>query len=162
MKSLFHLPAHPLFVHAPVVLMPLVALFALALALRRDWRERYIWQFVASCAVLLGATLLAARTGEAFNTVVKDSVPTKKHQDLADTTRIIVALLFLASLGVVASIRRDLRATARDPASSSARRVSRLASWAAAAISVIGTIWMIRTGHEGARMVWSGTLKRKG
>ena len=163
MKSLFHLPAHPLFVHGPVVLMPLVALFAVALAIRKDWRERYVWQFVISCAVLLGATILAARSGELFNTVVRDSVPTKRHRELGETTRLIVAILFVASLAMAWATRRDRgaeAATAGNPGTASVRP-SVIAGWVVGALAVLGTIWMIRTGHEGARVVWTGTLKKQ-
>lgn len=144
--------------------MPLVALFALALAVRKDWRDRYIWQFVVSCSLLLGATIMAARSGELFNAVVRDSVPTKRHRELGETTRLIVAGLFVASLAMAWATLRDRSArNSVDGDTTGAARVrpSIIAGWVVSALAVLGTIWMIRTGHEGARMVWTGTLKKK-
>ena len=38
MSEIQGLPSHPLLVHGPVVLIPLVALLMLAMVVKRDWR----------------------------------------------------------------------------------------------------------------------------
>ncbi len=43
MDTVFGLPTHPLAVHGPVVLLPLVALATVVLAVRERWRSRAGW-----------------------------------------------------------------------------------------------------------------------
>lgn len=63
LESIGELPSHPLFVHAPVVLMPLVALFALVLTLRPPWRQRAGVTLPIVSAGLAVATYLAMLSG---------------------------------------------------------------------------------------------------
>ena len=49
--KLFGLPAHPLLVHVPVVLVPLAALMAIAFAIRPAWLDRFGWWLVAVSGV---------------------------------------------------------------------------------------------------------------
>ncbi len=49
-SNLFGLPAHPLIVHAVVVLVPLVALGAVGVVLWRGLRDRVGWLVVAGAA----------------------------------------------------------------------------------------------------------------
>lgn len=65
-RSLFGLPAHPLLLHAPVVLIPLLGIAAIALVIRRDWLARYGVALAIGAIVTLGATNLAVGAGEAF------------------------------------------------------------------------------------------------
>ncbi len=56
------LPAHPLFLHVPVILIPVAGLAALALAARPSWWTRHgVWvTFVAVLARRAGSTAAAA------------------------------------------------------------------------------------------------------
>lgn len=150
MKTFLGLPAHPLFVHAPLVLVPLVALAALALAVRPQWRRRYSTALAVAALVALVATLLAVRSGEAFEPAVKDVVDLDTHKSLANTTRLLVVLFFLGSAGVAAldRMQNDERPWA-DRAAQAVVAVTAL-------LAVAGSVWMARTGHEGARLVWDG------
>ena len=48
-SKLFGLPAHPLFVHVPVVLIPLVGIGAIAMAFSARVRDRYGWLVLVDC-----------------------------------------------------------------------------------------------------------------
>ena len=58
--TIFGIPAHPLLVHAVVVLLPLAAVCAAALAVRPSWRQRYAWpaELDLMASVHLGQILL--------------------------------------------------------------------------------------------------------
>jgi uncharacterized membrane protein len=153
MESVSGLPAHPLFVHAPVVLVPLATLLALACATWPRLRRRAGWAVAGAAAVGLIATQLAVSSGYRFDELLEGAVDTSDHQALGETTRNLVAV-FLVSAMATAWLDRPTG----DPATG-------LRRWAVVAgvvvttlSSVMATVWMIRTGEEGARLVWDGVL----
>lgn len=177
MESLFDLPAHPLFVHAPVVLMPLAALAALALAVRPQWRARFGFITSAGAFVLLVATVLATQSGEAFEEALDEQgipVPVEKHAELAETARVFVLLffVFVVAMVAIALVRRSKATSASasgasgGPGAGGSGGALAVAGHACAALAVVfgllGTVWMARTGHEGAKAVWDGTLVSEG
>lgn len=150
MKTFLGLPAHPLFVHAPLVLVPLVALAAVALAFRPQWRRRYSTALAVAALVALVATLLAVQSGEAFEPAVRDVVNLDTHKSLAQVTRILVALFFVGSAAVAALDRMG------DDDRPWAGKAAQAVVAVTALVAVAGSVWMIRTGHEGAKLVWDG------
>ncbi len=150
MKTFQGLPAHPLFVHAPLVLLPLAALAAVALAARPQWRRRYSIALAVAALAALVATLLAIQSGEAFEPAVRDIVNLDRHKSLAATTRLLVALFFVGS-AVVAILDR-MNEEVRPWAPKAAQAVVAVA----ALVALAGSVWMMRTGHEGAKLVWDG------
>jgi hypothetical protein len=62
----FGLPAHPLLVHIPVVLVPLLGVAVVVLALRPAWRARYGPAAAVSAVVTMVGAILAAGAGEAL------------------------------------------------------------------------------------------------
>ena len=61
------LPAHPLFVHLPVALVPLAAIGAVCMAVRPQWRQRFGVPVAIIAGVGFIGTLLAASTGRLTN-----------------------------------------------------------------------------------------------
>lgn len=164
MESINGLPAHPLFVHAPVVLVPLSALFALVLAARPGLRRKAGWGLALAAIVTLVSTQLAISSGYAFDELVAGAVNTDKHEALAITGRNFVLLFTLAAL-VVAVLdwrnRAGSIATTGDVTNSSASTsdtIARVGAIAAGLFSVLATVWMFRAGEEGAKLVWSGVI----
>ena len=45
-ETFFGLPAHPLMVHLPVVLIPLAGIIAIVFAFRPAWLDRFGWHLV--------------------------------------------------------------------------------------------------------------------
>jgi hypothetical protein len=68
-------PAHPLIIHAVVVLLPLAALGSLLLAIRPAWRRRFGVVVLLITAAGVGAVPLAVATGEQLQAVLPGGNP---------------------------------------------------------------------------------------
>lgn len=158
MLELFDLPAHTLFVHAPAVLIPLVSAGAVAIALRPAWRTKYGWLVVTGAVVSLVSTLLAVSSGEAFDDFLDGAVPTERHAELGNQTRLFVTLLTVSIGALVWWGRRT------DPETQT--RAQQITGRVVAALTIVlavaATVWVIRTGHEGARITWIGIFEQRG
>ena len=150
MESIFDLPAHPLFVHFPIVLVPLAALGALAVVFNIEWRRRFGPALVLATLVGAIATILAAASGEPFNELLPLGDVADKHRDLGETARLLSVVFFVLTAVMVAAER--FKPDRVSP------NVLRAMSVVVALAGVLATIWMIRTGHEGARITWDGVL----
>lgn len=162
MKTVFDLPAHPLFVHFPVVLIPLAAAAAVVLAVRPAWRPRYSTPLAVAAFVGAASAVLASRSGDELNAELKDRIGdlAEKHQDLGETTVILTIVFLVASVAIAVADRRAARAGAQIVSALASRgeRVLRGGMALTAVLAVVATIWMIRTGHEGARIVWEDVI----
>jgi hypothetical protein len=155
MLKFLDLPAHPFFVHGPVVLLPLVTLAALVLAFRPDWRAKVWLYFSGAVIALFVSIMLAMQSGQALDKAFKGLAPTKRHSELAETTRLLTVGLLVLTLAQAVVIRRRFRSSSTP--SPSLALLERIGAYAVLLLGVIATIWMIRTGHEGAKAVWSET-----
>ncbi|NND01935.1 MAG: hypothetical protein HKN91_04040 [Acidimicrobiia bacterium] len=154
MLKLFDLPAHTFFVHAPAVLIPLVSLAAVAIAIKPEWRRRFGWLVVGGAILTLATTLLAVSSGQAFDEFLDGAVPTARHAELGQQTRLLVVLLVLVVLAVVLWGRRSDR---RGNGQGSQRRVVPMTLVALTlVVATAATVWVVMTGHEGARITWTG------
>jgi hypothetical protein len=64
--QIFGLPAHPLFLHVPVIFPPILAVVSILFALRARARQQHGLLWAAFAVVALAATVLAAGAGAAF------------------------------------------------------------------------------------------------
>lgn len=160
MEKIFDLPAHPLFVHAPLVLAPLACLGAIAMALRPVWRATYRWHLVIATGVVLVAAQLAMGSGEELTEALEVDQLVEKHQGLAETTRIWLLLWFLTAAGAVAHRFWMARqgADSTNPVVTKGQLIQHALAALGVVAAIVATIWMFRTGHEGARIVWEGTV----
>jgi hypothetical protein len=71
LSNTFGLPAHPLLLHVPVVLVPVLSVVTVALAVRPAWRLRFGLSAGVLAIVTMAGTILTAGAGEAL----------KKQQD---------------------------------------------------------------------------------
>lgn len=155
LESIGELPSHPLFVHAPVAFMPLLAIFALVLVVRPAWRQKVGLALPVISAGLALATYLAKESGEELKDLLGDFAPnTDKHESLANTALVLILLLLLVSVVMVIADRR-LRSGGPAWLSQAAMALVGLS----AVFAGLATIWMFRAGHEGARLVWKGTVQ---
>ena len=155
MEKLFGLPAHPLIVHAPVVLLPIAAIFAAIVAIHSGFRMRFGRAVLLLTAVATVSTFVARQSGEGMFQLMNESPPIAKHQDLANTT-MLMALGFLVLLGLLIWVAERAVRTGGKPASWAMPTLTGLTIL----MAVLSTIWMVRTGHEGAKVNWetiSGT-----
>ena len=152
MEKIFDLPAHPLFVHFPIVLIPLVAAGAVAMALRRSWRVQASPSLAVAAFVAAASTVLTVRAGNALNRALENQIGdlAADHKALGQTTQWLTIALFVSAAGVAGA--QHLERT-RDRES-----IHRGLMAATAVLGVLATIWTIRTGHEGSSIVWDGVL----
>jgi hypothetical protein len=150
-STVFGLPAHPLVVHAVVVLVPLAALSALVVAVWPAARARYASPALGLATLALISVPLATHTGELLEEHVRPSPFVERHTGMADGLLPFVALLWLAMAIMVVASRLH-----------SSRDVSwaRYVVGAAAVVAVVGAVasgvQVVRIGDSGARAAWHG------
>ncbi|HEU0088688.1 MAG TPA: DUF2231 domain-containing protein [Pseudonocardiaceae bacterium] len=150
------LPAHPLLVHAVVVLLPLAAVGVVTIAVRPAWRRRY-GPVVAGLTVLGVAVVpfaqqageqLAARLARVGNPLIV------QHTALGRT--------LLPYSVVFAALTLALVLTGRwaDRAVSDRHRAWRVLVAVVAVLAVgsaaVTTAQVVRIGHSGSKAVWDG------
>jgi len=149
MNTIFGLPTHPLVVHAAVVLIPLAAIGAIAVALVPRWSRRYgalVW-----FGTILGTAscLLAAASGE--DLAARVGTPAA-HALLGEQMKYLGMALF-----VVTFVLWLLDHRADD-----VRQVSvKILAGVVIALAVMALVWTVRTGDTGARAVWEPLLNGK-
>lgn len=158
LDSIGELPSHPLFVHAPVVLTPLLAIFALVLLVRPLWRRQVGFALPVLSAGVVVATWLAKESGEELEEILGDFAPnTDTHQSLAITALILLVVLTASSTAMAVTDR-----WARADGPPWATRAAPVLLGLSVVVAGLATIWMFRAGHEGARLVWKGTVQTMG
>jgi len=157
--TLFDLPAHPLLIHAPIVLLPIAAIATVVLAVRPAWRARANWWMLGGLFLTLVLLFSAKESGEALIDAYdrangEGAVDISEHQSLAETTFIMTVVWFIV-FGVSTAFERverigsgALQSVANNVAARQALAVI------AAVLGVLATIWLIRTGDAGAKSVW--------
>lgn len=153
------LPAHPLIIHAVVVLLPLAALGTLAVAARPAWRRNLGGAvFLVALAGVL-AVPLATRTGEQLEGVLGGRNPLVEiHKERAGTL-LPFALLYLVLLATALLLgRRADRAAATE--GGPGKVVVTAASALAALAGLVVTGLVVWIGDAGATAVWQGVISR--
>jgi len=147
-ETLFGLPAHPLIVHATVVLVPLGALLVLLHAFWPAARRRL--GIVTPLVALVGLVLtpLSTASGENLERMVGASDLVEKHSELADGLLPWMIGLFVMAVVVYLLGRRP----------TGVRRALSVAAAVLAVVAVVGvTQQVVRIGHSGAAATWSDT-----
>ncbi|WP_433613356.1 DUF2231 domain-containing protein [Dactylosporangium sp. CA-139114] len=152
------IPAHPLFIHAAVVLVPLLALVAVLYGVWPASRRHIRWPLVALAILAPGSVFFAKESGESFSANKAFQSPQMRaaiehHEEYADT-------LFWVILGlaIVALVMAFMIPANRDGAARIKAPVA--AHYAAAGLSVVlaaaAAFYVYKTGDSGAKMVWDG------
>ncbi|MFM8267385.1 MAG: DUF2231 domain-containing protein [Ilumatobacteraceae bacterium] len=161
LEKIAGLPAHPLFVHVPVVLIPLAGILAIIFAVRPAWLDRFGWGLVGLSGVGMLGAILAAGSGEALEEMLEDkgeviSKSLKKHAEMGETARTVAIVFFLIVLAVVL-----VRSMAKKRAEGSgvskfvASKGGAVAMSVLLALSAAGATYATATaGHSGAEEVW--------
>lgn len=149
------LPAHPLLVHAVVVLIPLAALMVIVGSVWPRARRRLgiLTPLVALTALVF--VPLAKEAGEALERQVPSSAALEAHTELGDQLLPWAIGLFVVAAGQWLWFRLRERRTS-ERSSSSGPRIATVAI-AVVAIVVAGatTFSVVQVGDSGARAVWS-------
>ena len=164
--KLFGLPAHPLLVHAAVVLLPLAAVLAVVVAVVPRARPAYAWVAVVLAVVATGFVGLAQGSGEALEESVRETPVVEEHAESGESV-LPWAAVMTAAIGALAvgDEWRRRSATARD---GRPLGLPDAPGWVRPALSIVtllvvltavgGTVQVIRVGHSGARATWEDTV----
>jgi uncharacterized membrane protein len=157
------LPAHPLFLHVPVILIPVAAIGALVLAVRPQLFARHgVWLGLVAI-VALGATNLTMGAGEKLRDDLRLEGPgvIARHADAADTLRILL-IAFTALLLIAVAVFRTAgpRVTGLGPVDGALQAVRANAAGGfvlrliLAVFAVLCVYYVFHTGDLGAKAVW--------
>ncbi|MBM9504703.1 hypothetical protein ITX44_09155 [Streptomyces sp. KK5PA1] len=161
------LPAHILFVHVVVVLVPLTALGVVAAAVRPGWARRFGLLLPVLALVSLVSVPLTTHAGEWLEKRVGDSPLLDKHTELGDTLLPWALGLFLVSAALWWLGRRAGSADSAAPAPGSSLAWTsttwfRSVAVVVALIVAVGAcVDVYRIGDSGAKAAWTGGFSSK-
>ncbi|GAB3648977.1 hypothetical protein [Glycomyces tarimensis] len=182
MTTFMDMPIHPLAVHAPVVLVPLLVLFGLVYLLVPPLRRRVGWVVAALTLIAPAAAYGSIWSGEQFaDFLYPDGWPeaVDEHHDFG--WRLLWVLVGLVPVwwlfaalerGRRAAIARDAGTAApagdsegdtvpsggADPAAGGRRIVMLVLGVIAFALLCLAAYMIYSSGDSGARMVWEGSV----
>jgi hypothetical protein len=148
------LPAHPLIIHAAVVLTPLLVALSIAYAVLPRFRPKLGWAVVLTALGAPVAVFAARESGEAFERrIFTGEVPeiVKQHESLSLPLLLTTVGLAIAALALVylTRPRRD-----SDSAGGTARIPGTILSVVIVVLAVVVGYYVVRAGHTGATAVW--------
>jgi uncharacterized membrane protein len=155
-REITGLPAHPLLLHVPVVLIPILSVAAIALMLRPQWRRRYGVALAVLALIALAFTILTVAAGEAFqgSGQVALTAELEEHARLGEQLRIVMIIFAAAIIFIVSRDQVQRRAgrtsaeTSRHPFADHGLRA------AITVLAIVALVWVVRTGHQGAKATW--------
>lgn len=145
---LFGLPLHPLVVHGAVVLVPLVAIAAIASVAVPRFFTRYSKAILVLAVIAQVSLFLAKGSGEPFEERLGKEV--ERHAELGE----VAPLTFIPLLALI-FIRWWLeRSNNRNRAIRNALSILLIAA------SILALVYIFLTGHSGAESVWGWVKDR--
>jgi uncharacterized membrane protein len=104
------IPAHPLFVHAPLVLIALTLALSLIYVVLPPLRRRFDWALVLLAVVSPISAFFATESGEKLEHRIGENSSIEQHSEFGETTRnLSLLLLVVVVLLVVVDRFRNLR-----------------------------------------------------
>lgn len=158
LSKLFGLPAHPLLVHAAVVLVPLAALGLVAVGWRETWRRVYYLPLALIAIAGAGASFLAKESGEPLaHSVRQAGKRVGEHPEQGDTAFVFAAALAATFVVLFAWERFGAAIRARLGWEDRLRLPIAddvLLYAISIPIALIAVYTMVVAGHSGATLVW--------
>jgi hypothetical protein len=127
------LPAHPLFIHVPVIMIPLSVIGALACIVRPAWFERYGILLCLAAIVAMSSTFLAMFTAVLILTFAAHRIAGGSPTGLGIADRILGTSSTLMAMRVALVV-----------------------------LALVSAFMVFRVGDLGAKAVWSGRLQHSG
>lgn len=149
------LPAHPLLVHAVVVLIPLAALMVVVGSVWPRARRRLGILTPLVALVALAFVPLAKEAGEALERQVPSSAALEAHTELGDQLLPWAVGLFVVAAGQWLWFRLRERRAANGTRSTAPRVATAAIAVVAVVVAVATTVSVVQVGDSGARAVWS-------
>jgi hypothetical protein len=164
------LPAHPLFLHVPVILIPIVGIAALLLAARPAWFTRHgVW--VTSLTVIaLASVNLTMGAGEKLrdDLGLDDANLVARHAHAADQLRIVFIAFTAVLIIALAAHRADQRwegplAFVNGILRPLATGVGRIALRLILAVLAVASLYLVfHVGDLGSKAVWQDRVGHHG
>ena len=149
-ESLFGLPAHPLVVHAAVVLLPLAALATIITAAVPRSRRHYALLALGVALVSTIAVGLAQQSGESLQERVDETQLLEEHTEKGEIVLPWAIAVTIVAAGVAAADPLQRRYPGL-----TVKRVTGVLL-VAAIVTGAGATWAIaEVGHSGAKATWS-------
>jgi hypothetical protein len=142
------LPAHPLIVHAVVVLIPLSALGAVAVAMRAGWNRPYAPLVAAGAVVSAITATMAELAGDALLATINVSPAYVALLD--EHGRFGVYTMYASWVFAVVAVATAVLGRRGGGA-------SRPVGWISAVVGLVALVLVVITGHLGSTSVW-GTV----
>ncbi len=160
MDTITGIPAHPLFVHIPVVLLPLGAILAIVMLIKQQWFDRYKWMLVGVVGVGALGAILAASSGESLQETAEragESAGLEAHAEAGEMARTLGIVFFAVVVAwIVVPMLLKRRAASKGAADAG------MPTWFRPVIAVLvlacaaGSVFtVIDAGHSGAKQVWN-------
>jgi uncharacterized membrane protein len=151
LESIVDLPAHPLVVHAAVVLLPLAAIGTLVVAAVPRARRHYAPLALAAALAATVAVGLAQTSGEALEDQVRETDLVEQHTDQGESVLPWAVAVTVAAGAVTAASRRD-----PSQGTGVRRGLATTALMAVSLVAGIGATWsVVDVGHSGAKATWT-------
>jgi len=147
--ELFGIPAHPLIVHAAVVLLPLAAIGTVVCAAVPRARRPYAPIAFAVALIATFAVYLAEGSGEELEERVDKSELVEEHTEMADQVLPWAIALTVVSGGVAL-----IPVLERRRPNLSGRTITAVAVVASLVVGVGATWTVVEVGHSGAKATW--------
>jgi hypothetical protein len=159
------LPAHPLFVHVPVVLVPCTVIAALVFMARTDWFSRYAIALSLVSIVAMSSLFLALQSGGALRRALNlQGQPANLISQHSRAAHILAILYVLFTATVIVTFAAQ-RISGGMPTGLSIvdRLLSPAPVFAALRVALVvlsigSAVMVFRTGDLGAKAVWAERL----
>jgi hypothetical protein len=153
------LPAHPLIVHAVVVLIPLTTLTAIVIAARGSWRRGGSVLVALGAVVSCAAAFVAMEAGEQLLAALSAGGHLSPNFDSHDTwgTYTWYATIPFALLAIITAVlaRRGRRVPAHSGTTTTTTGTGvAVLAWVTALAGVVAVAFCYLAGDSGSRAVW--------
>jgi uncharacterized membrane protein len=160
------LPAHPLFVHVPVILIPATIVTAIVFMARPEWFARYGIALALVSVVAMSSVFLTMQAGGALESALhlrgEAATLIGEHSQAAHILAIVYTAFTAFLIAAFAALRISGGrptglALADRPLSSPA--VFTFLRVAVVVLALVAGLMTFRTGDLGAKAVWAGRLQ---
>ncbi len=148
--TLFGLPAHPLIVHAAVVLLPIAAIALIVVAAIPRARKPYAPIVLGLALVATIAVGLAQQSGESLEGDVKETELVEEHTEQGET--VLPWAIAVTVMSALVAAEPYVRNRFDKP---SPRVVTAVLVGASLIVGLGATYTVIDVGHSGAKSVWN-------
>ena len=160
-ETILGLPAHPLVVHAAVILVPLAVIAFAVLCWKAEWRKAYLLPVTVLSIAGGVSAFIAKQTGEPLQRSIRDAARAAgqssrlgEHPEQGDTAFVWAFLFMVAVVGYWAVLRWG-------PKWNVPAWAPKAGYFVVLVPAAIALLTMMVAGHSGATLVWKdlGTFK---